>query len=112
MNGLSDKSSKLRKRLNAHFGNSSENTTLKTSLTAVLADKQVSVFMNNAYFECGYKSDFKDDEYLCVWEAQEINRYIRILNIDCNEKKEAEQFVESLIALRNKKQKNQQSYGN
>ena len=30
------KSSKLKKRLNAHFGNSRENTTLKTSLSAVL----------------------------------------------------------------------------
>ena len=104
------KSSKLKKRLNAHFGNSRENTTLKTSLTAVLTKKdepieeqqrKVSDFMADAYFECGYKTDFKDGEYLCVWEAKEINKYIRILNIDCNENKEAQSFVKSLTKLRN-----------
>ena len=103
------KSSNLKNRLNAHFGNSGANTTIKTSLTAVLANEKQSEeqqrivynFMNDAYFECGYKADFKDGEYLCVWEAKEINKYIRILNIDCNENKEAESFVKRLIALRN-----------
>ena len=94
------KSSKLKNRLKEHFGYSKESTTLKTSLSAVLQNDAHN-FMGDAYFEYGYKSDFKDGEYLCVWEAQEINKCVRILNIDCNENKNAEPFIEKLTTLRN-----------
>lgn len=99
----------LQGRLKNHFGSRVDGSTLKKSLSAILAGgkddetrkKTVNDFMNNVSIEYGYADGLPIP--LSVFEVTQINDKLRILNIDCNDLPVAEPIVKKLQELRKKK---------